>query len=347
MTSGKTALILGATGQDGAYMAHYLLEQGWTVYGSFRRGIAGKTWRLDELGIADKIKLVNIDVGEPYHLIDAFRSIRPDRIYHFAGESFVADSFDHPKTTLDVNSIGTLNVLEAMRSIAPKARLFFASSSEVFARNSSDQPVDESSEFRPSNPYGISKLTAQHLVRLFRESYDLYTSVGIMFNHEGPLRARNFVTRKITYNLTRLRMEGGAPMELGMFSAARDWGAAEDYICAMHAILELDAPEDFVFATGRLCSVHEFLSIAASEAGFEPIFENSGANELCYDGKSGLRLAQVSPRYFRPFDTAPLMGNASRLRERTGWKGSRPIEALAKEMVEADLDRWKKGLRNV
>jgi GDPmannose 4,6-dehydratase len=347
MTANKTALILGVTGQDGAHMAHFLLERGWIVYGGFRRGITGKTWRLDDLGITDKVRLTNIDIGEPYQLIEAFRNIHPDHIYHFAGESFVADSFNHPKVTLDVNAIGTLNVLEAMRATVSEARLFFASSSEVFGRNKTQEPLDEASELHPSNPYGISKLTAQHLVRLFRETYGLFTSIGILFNHEGPLRARSYVTRKITYNLTRLRMENGAPMELGQFNAARDWGSAKDYVQAMHSVLELDSPGDFVFATGRLTSIRGFLGIAAAAAGFEPTFENSGANEICYDRKGGMKLAQVSQRYFRPFDTPPLTGNASRLREKIGWSGSRPIESIAQEMIEADLHRWRKGIFNV
>ena len=347
MTADKTALILGVTGQDGAHMAHLLLQRGWVVYGGFRRGVTGKTWRLDELRITDKIRLINIDIGEPYQLIEAFRNVRPAHIYHFAGESFVADSFNHPKVTIDVNAIGTLNVLEAMRVAVPDTRLFFTSSSEVFGRNKTSLPLDEASECCPSNPYGISKLTAQHLVRLFRETYGLFTSIGIMFNHEGPLRARSYVTRKITYNLTRLRMEKGAPMELGQFNAARDWGAAEDYVQAMHAVLELDSPGDFVFATGRVTSIREFLGIAAAAAGFEPEFENHGANEMCYDRKSGMKLAQVSQRYFRPFDTPPLTGNAARLREKTGWSGARPIERIAEGMIEADIHRWEKGILNV
>ena len=347
MTANKTALILGVTGQDGAHMADLLLQQGWAVYGGFRRGVTGKTWRLDELGVTDRLRLTNIDVGEPYQLIEAFRNIRPARIFHFAGESFVADSFDHPKVTLDVNAIGTLNVLEAMRVAAPEARLFFASSSEVFGRNKTGSPLDEASECRPSNPYGISKLTAQHLVRLFRETYGLFACIGIMFNHEGPLRARSYVTRKITYNLTRLRMTRGAPMELGQFSAARDWGSAEDYVQGMQAMVELESPDDLVFATGRLTSIREFLRVAAAAAGFDPIFENSGSEELCCDRITGLKLAQVSQRYFRPFDTPPLVGNPSRLREKTGWSGSRSVERIAEDMIAADIHRWEQGIHNV
>lgn len=328
-------------------MAHLLLQRGWVVYGGFRRGVTGKTWRLDELNITDKVKLINVDIAELYQLMEAFRTICPSHIYHFAGESFVADSFDHPKVTIDVNAIGTLNVLEAMRAVAPDARLFFASSSEIFGRNKTEGPLDEASECRPSNPYGISKLTAQHLVRLFRDSYGLFTSNGIMFNHEGPLRARSFVTRKITYNLTRLRMTRGAPMELGQFSAARDWGSAEDYVEGVHAMMGLDCPGDYVLATGRVTSIREFLGVAASAAGFAPVFENNGAEEICYDRASGIRLAQVSPRYFRPFDTPPLIGNAALLRDHTGWSGSRSIERIAEGMIEADLHRWEKGILNV
>lgn len=343
----KKALILGATGQDGAHVAAHLVAAGWEVYGGFRRGSSSKVWRLEHLGIADKVRLVNINIDEPFNLIDTFKQIQPDHIYHFAGESFVADSFVHPVTTFEANSLGALYVLEAIRHTVPEVRLFFASSSEVFGNVIPDILLDETSVMRPSNPYGISKMTAQHMVRMYREAYGLNASVGILFNHEGPLRARSFVTRKITYNLARLKVQGGAPLELGQFNSARDWGAAEDYTRAMIDVLSLDQPDDFVFATGKLSSVREFLSAAAVAAGFDPVFEGQGKHEVCVHKPTGMQIAHVSERYFRPFDTSARAGDSSKLKNRIGWLGSRPIENIAVQMVQTDIDRWKKGITNV
>lgn len=347
MSTHKKALILGATGQDGAHLAQHLLADGWEVYGGFRRGSSNKVWRLEHLGLAGKIKLVNINIDEPFNLIDTFKQIQPDHIYHFAGESFVADSFVHPVTTFEANSLGVLYVLEAMRHTVPNARLFFASSSEVFGSAPEGALLNETSPMLPSNPYGISKMTAQHMVRMYRETYGLHASVGMLFNHEGPLRARSFVTRKITYNLARLKVHGGASIELGLFSSSRDWGSAEDYTRAMINVLNLDQPDDFIFATGKLTSVREFFLAAASAAGFDPVFEGQGKQEVCVDKSTGMQLAHVSERYFRPFDTSARAGDSAKLAQRTGWPGSRPISEIAIEMAQTDINRWKKGITNV
>lgn len=343
----KKALILGATGQDGAHIAAHLVKEGWEVYGGFRRGSANKVWRLEQLDLLGKVKLVNINVDEPYNLIEIFKQVMPDHIYHFAGESFVADSFIHPVTTLEANTLGTLHVLEAMRLTVPEARLFFASSSEVFGGVPQGVLLSESSPLIPINPYGISKMTAQHLVRMYRETYGLFAAAGILFNHESSLRARSFVTRKITYNLARLKIHGGAAVELGQFGAARDWGSAEDYTKAMTHVLALEEPDDFVFATGKLTSVRDFFSVAASAAGFDPVFEGSGVEEVCIDKTSGLPLAHVSERYFRPHDTSARAGDATKLKLRTGWQGSRDIAGIAQEMIQADINRREKGITNV
>lgn len=343
----RNALILGATGQDGAHAAAHLLAAGWNVFGGFRRGSGMKTWRMDDLGITSRVKLLNINIDEPFNLIDVFRTVQPSRILHFAGESFVADSFCHPRTTLEANTLGTLNVLEAMRLTVPEARLFFASSSEVFGPSADGSALHEGSPMRPTNPYGISKMASQHLVRMYRENYGLHASSGMLFNHEGPLRARSFVTRKITYNLARLAVAGGDPLELGGFSSARDWGAADDYTRVMLDVLDLPQSGDFVFATGVLTPVRRFLALAAEAAGFRPEFEGEGVDECCIDAASGRLLARVSPRYFRPFDTTARTGDATHLKTATGWSGSRPIDVLAGEMVQADLARWKEGRTNV
>ena len=292
---GKTTLILGVTGQDGAHLAADLLSRGWKVHGGFRRGHVTKLWRLEELGILGKLNLVNLNLHEPHQVIEIISQLQPSRLYHFAGESFIADSFQQPRSVIETNTLGTLNVLEAVRIFSPKTRLFFASSAEVFGTPSARDLLDEESPLRPSNPYGISKLSAQQLVGVYRERHGLHAVCGIMFNHEGPLRARNFVTRKITFHLARLRVDGGPPMQLGAFDAARDWGSAVDYSRAVPMTLELDTPRNFVFATGKETTVSDFLRLSAEAAGFSPAFEGEGLSIMCRDAKSGQTLAVVSP----------------------------------------------------
>ncbi len=343
----KVAFVTGVTGQDGAHIASRLLDDGWKVYGGFRRGSSKKTWRMDFLGITKRVQLVEYQLSEPQNLIEILKDIQPTEIYNLAGESFVADSFKYPGVTLEANTRGVLNMLEAMRIVSPDARLFCASSSEVFGHTNNSVPLDENSECRPSNPYGISKLAAQHFVRLYRERYGLYTCSGVLFNHESPLRGREYVTRKITFNIARMKVEGGPPIELGDLSAVRDWGAAADYVTAMRAMLALGKPQDLVVATGRLTTVRDFLKIAALAAGFEPSFIGEGTDERCIDKKTGMPLAVVSKKYFRAHDTRITVGNPTRIKSLTGWAGSRPLEKIVEEMVSVDIDRWKEGITNV
>ncbi len=343
----RTALILGVTGQDGALLAADLLRQGWRVCGGFRRGHASKLWRLDELGILGKIELNNINLHEPFQVIEAVSKVKPHHIYHLAGESFVADSYQQPRSVLETNVLGTLNVLESMRIAAPEAKLFFASTAEVFGTPQRGQLLDESSPRQPINPYGISKLTAQQLVGIYREQHKLHTVSGMMFNHEGPLRAHNFVTRKITYNLARLAAESGPPMQLGAMDSCRDWGAAEDYMSVLPTLLDKVPPQDYVFATGTKTSVQEFLRLAAEAAGFSPAFDGEGVDMICRDTKSKRTLATVSPQYFRPFDTPPLIGNPDRLKQATGFKGSRSVARLAEDLIKVDIHRRKIGALHV
>lgn len=343
----KVAFVTGVTGQDGAHLAANLLRDGWRVYGGFRRGSSNKTWRMEALGITDKVELVECQLNEPQQMIEIFQSIRPEHVYNLAGESFVADSFKYPGVTLEVNTHGVLNILDAARLISPESRLFFASSSEIFGCSGFIGACNESMPCRPSNPYGISKLAAQNFVSLYRQSYGLFACSGILFNHEGPLRGREFVTRKITFNIGRLKVRGGPPIQLGDLNAARDWGAADDYVEAMRAMLRQEEAEDMVIASGALTTVREFLRIAAVAAGFNPVFEGDGISEVCIDRLSGMRLAEVSERYFRPHDTPSLTGDPSLIESKTGWRRKVGIEQMVSEMVDADIDRWKKGMINV
>ncbi len=342
--SQRTALILGVTGQDGALLARKLLDEGWRVRGGFRRGENTKLWRLDELGIRSKVELINLNLHEPFQVVESITTARPDHIYHFAAESFVADSYNQPRSVMETNVLGTLNVLESMRLMAPEAKLFFASSSEVFGTPVEGQLLDEASPHRPINPYAISKLSAQQLVGTYRDRHKIHAVCGMMFNHESPYRARNFVTRKITYHLARLKAEGGAPVQLGSLDSCRDWGSAVDYVSAMPAALDFAPPQDYCFATGQKTAVKDFLRLAAEAAGFKPEFEGAGLEAICRDATSGTVLATVAAQYFRPFDTPPLIGNPARLKSATGFKGSR---AVAEEMVKSDIDRRKNGMTHV
>ena len=343
----KTALILGVTGQDGAHIASHLLNQSYSVYGGFRRGSNTKTWRLEHLDILNQIKLVNINIDEPNHLIETIQEIKPDYIFHLAGESFVADSFAHPLTTIKANINGTVNILEAIRIVSKDTRIFFASSSEVFGNTEKGVLLNEESSLLPSNPYAISKMSAQHLVKMYRDRYGLFASIGILFNHEGPLRTRSFVTRKITYNMARLATQGGEPFELGSFDSCRDWGSAEDFTKAMILTLSSGKGDDFVFATGKLTSVRSFLKMSAEYAGFSPSFEGEGISEVCVDSRTGQKIAYLSESYFRPFDTSARLGDSSKLKKTTGWLGSRPVEKIINEMTQIDIERWEKGMTNV
>jgi len=343
----KIAFITGISGQDGSLLARHLLEKGWLVYGGRRRGSANTNWRMDFLGITKKINFVEYQLNEPQNIISILKDLQPDNIYHLAGESFVADSFNYPGVTLDANTHGTINMLDAIKLVSPKSKLFYAASSEIFGSQEKLTKLNESSKLSPSNPYGISKLAALHFVRLYREHYGLNVCSGILFNHESSIRGRSFVTRKITFNMARLKVAGGEAFELGNLNSARDWGSADEYVEAMHKILDLNQYEDFVIASGRLTEVREVVKIAALSAGFEPIFEGSGVNEVCLDNGTGKILVKVSPRYFRPQDTQPMLGDSSKIFNKCGWVSSKPIEALITEMAEADVLRWQRGNTNV
>lgn len=302
---------------------------------------------MEALGIASKVELVECQLSEPQHMIEIFQTIRPDHVYNLAGDSFVADSFKYPGVSLEVNTHGALNILDAARLVLPETRLFFASSSEIFGGSNFTDACNESTPCYPSNPYGISKLAAQNFVRLYRECHGLFACSGILFNHEGPLRGREFVTRKITFNIARLRVQGGLPLEMGNMNAARDWGAADDYVKAMHAMLEQEEAKDMVIASGSLTTVRDFLQMAAWSAEFDPVFEGEGIDEVCIDRKSGMRLAKVSERYFRPHDTPPRVGDPSLIQSETGWRRKVELEQMISEMVYTDINRWEKGMTSV
>jgi len=340
------AFITGVTGQDGAHLANLLLVKGYTVYGGYRRG-TNKTWRLDYLGITQKIRLVEFQLNEPQSILAILQEIKPNEVYHLAAESFVADSFKYPNMILEANTHATCNILEAIRATSPDTRMFFASSSEIFGHDTHGELLDESSTRYPTNPYAISKLSADYFIKMYREKYGLFACSGILFNHEGPLRGGQFVSRKITHNIARLKLKNGEPITLGNLNASRDWGAAIDYVKAMWLMLVADDPKDFVIATGELSTVRDFLKLSALEVGFDPVFEGEGENELCIDNSTGMKIAKVSKLYFRPFDTLPLAGNPLKIESDLGWKRTVNFERLISVMVKADIDRCNKGILDI
>ena len=342
--SKPVALVTGVTGQDGAYLADLLLRRGYDVYGGFRRGATNKIWRLDYLGITKNVKLLEFQLNEPLNLTDILQKIQPDEIYHLAGESMVSDSFKYPSVTLNANANGTLNMLEAVRIISPKSKIFFASSSEIFGSNNFENLLTEHSPLQPGNPYAISKLTADFFIKMYRDKYNIFACSGILFNHESPLRGLQFVTRKITSNIAKLKMNDmSLPIELGDLSASRDWGSAIDYVMAMKLMLEQDEPKDFIIATGMLSSVRECLRLSALNAGFDPLFEGHGLEEICVDSVSGRVIAKVVGRYFRESDTPPLAGNPAKIELETGWVRTKNFQQLLQEMLVADISRLKIG----
>ena len=340
----KKNLIVGVTGQDGSLLANNLLEKGEKVIGTFRRGSdygsKDKLWRLKELGINSQIIFEQLEINDPYYIQKIILKHKPDFIYHLAGYSFVGDSFESPISTISTNVNSTLYLLETLRQFNLKIPTFFSSSSEIF--DTTDiLDKNESSKMSPKNPYGISKLAVFHLTKMYREVYKLPVSTGIFFNHESPYRSRNFVTRKISYNMARLSVFGGEPFALGNIYMERDWSSASDFINGMILINQKNKSDDYVFSSGKLTSVKTLVSLAASEAGFDPVFEGDGLNEKCLDRETGKILMNIDKKYYRENDTIGMKGDPSKLRNTLYWTNQSSIQDEIKKMVIRDLERIK------
>lgn len=336
----KKAIITGITGQDGAYLSKFLLEKGYTVYGTQRRLSSQNHWRIEELAINknENFKIVDFDLTDPNCAIRLIDKIEPDEIYNLAAQSFVGVSFDEPYTTSAITGLGVLNWLEAIRIINRKIKFYQASTSELFGKVQ-EIPQTEKTPFYPRSPYGVAKLYAHWMTINYRESYDLFATCGILFNHESPLRGLEFVTRKITHAVALIKNNQLNYLELGNLDAKRDWGYAEDYVKGMWKMLQADEPDTYILATNRTTSVREFVKMAFKAAGFELIFEGKGLNEIGKDAKSGKTLVKVSKKYFRPAEVDLLIGNAKKAEEKLGWKPQVTLETLCKMMVERDIER--------
>jgi GDPmannose 4,6-dehydratase len=341
----KTAIVTGVTGQDGAYLVKLLLSRGYKVFGSYRRTSSVDFWRLHEVGISEKsenFELVEHDLTDLASTIRLINRSGPSEIYNLAAQSFVGVSFDQPNTTAQITGVGALNILEAIRHTDKKIKFYQASTSEMFGLVQ-ETPQDEGTSFYPRSPYGVAKLFAHWMTINYRESYGIFAASGILFNHESPLRGKEFVTRKITDAAARILMGSDEILRLGNLDAQRDWGFAEEYVEGMWRMLQADDPDTFVLATNKTTTVREFVRMAFAAAGIEVTFSGVGVNEIGTDKKSGRIIVEVSPQYFRPAEVDLLLGDASKAKRLLGWEPKTSVAQLCQMMVEADIDRQKRG----
>jgi GDPmannose 4,6-dehydratase len=344
----KTALITGVTGQDGAYLAEFLLGKGYDVHGVKRRASSFNTDRIDHLYQDPHEKNVRLklhygDLTDSTNLIRIVQEVQPDEIYNLAAQSHVAVSFETPEYTANADAVGTLRVLEAIRilGLEKKTRFYQASTSEMFGKVQ-EIPQRETTPFYPRSPYGAAKVYAYWITVNYREAYGLYACNGILFNHESPLRGETFVSRKITRALTRIHVGLQENLHLGNLDSKRDWGHARDYIKAQWLMLQQTTADDFVIATGQQHSVRDFVSVAGSLLDMRIEWKGAGVNEIGIDSKTGRAVVHVDPRYFRPTEVETLLGDPSKAREKLGWSAEVSFNQLVAEMVAADLDEAKR-----
>ena len=336
----KKALITGITGQDGYYITKLLLEKGYEIHGIVRRNSQNSLGNLEYLPEKDKGKIIIHwgDITDNLFIDNVMRSVQPDEVYHLAAQSFVGFSFENPKFTYDVNIGGTLNMVNALKEHSPSSRFYFAATSELYGKVQ-EIPQRETTPFYPRSPYGVSKLAGFWTVKNYRESYDLFMSNGILFNHESPMRGPEFVTRKITLAVARIYHNLQESLELGNLSAKRDWGFAGDYVYGMWKMLQHSKPDDFVLATNETHTVREFVEGAFKVVGISIEWEGEGVNEIGRDANSGKILVKVNPKYFRPCEVDLLIGDYSKAKKELNWEPKTKFEELIKIMVEEDLKR--------
>jgi GDPmannose 4,6-dehydratase len=340
----KVAVVTGITGQDGAYLAQLLLSKGYRVYGTYRRTSSVNFWRIEELGIDGHpdLHLVEFDLTDLSSAIRLLELSKPQEVYNLAAQSFVGVSFDQPITTAEITGIGPVNLLEAIRIVNPQIRFYQASTSEMFGKVQA-VPQVEDTPFYPRSPYGVAKLYAHWMTINYRESYGIFASSGILFNHESPLRGREFVTRKITDTLAKIHLGLAEVLELGNLDAKRDWGFAKDYVEGMWRILQADEPDTFVLATNRTETVRDFVSMAAKAANLNLVWQGSGEQEIGMDQESGKVIVRINPQYYRPAEVELLIGNPAKAKEVLAWEPKTNLESLCQMMVEADIRRNQQG----
>ena len=339
----KKAIITGVGGQDGAYLARYLIDIGYEVYGGYRRAVSPNFWRLNELGLLNEpnFHLVEFELTDPFNILSAVNEIRPEEIYNLAAQSFVGVSFKEPFHTASATGIGALNILEAIKTVDKSIKFYQASTSEMFGKVQA-VPQSETTPFYPRSPYGVAKLYAHFITVNYQESYDIFASSGILFNHESPLRGLEFVTRKITNTAAKIALKKAKTLELGNLDAKRDWGYAKEYVEGMHAMLQAPAPDTFVLATGVTTTVRDFvkLSFEALDIGIK--FEGEGINEVGLNDKGDV-IVKINPAFFRPAEVDLLIGDASKAKQKLGWSAKTDLKELCDMMIKADLRRIEAG----
>jgi len=340
----KSAVITGITGQDGAYLTQLLLDKGYKVFGTFRRTSSVNFWRIEELGIQNhpNLNLVEYDLTDLSSSIRLLQTSGATEVYNLAAQSFVGVSFEQPLTTGEITGIGAANLLEAIRIVNPKIRFYQASTSEMFGKVQAI-PQIESTPFYPRSPYGVAKLYAHWMTVNYRESYGIFGCSGILFNHESPLRGREFVTRKITDSVAKIKLGKLDVLELGNMDAKRDWGFAKEYVEGMWRMLQVDEPDTYVLATNRTETVRDFVTMAFKAVGIAIEFKGSTEQEIGVDVASGKTLVRVNPKFYRPAEVELLIGNPAKAKEKLGWVPKTTLEELCQMMVEADLRRNEAG----
>lgn len=339
----KRALITGITGQDGSYLSELLLEKGYEVYGIMRRKSVVDYGNVNHL--KDKIHLIYADMTDVISLISALRISQADEVYNLAAQSFVATSWDQPIVTAEINAVGVTNMLEAIRVVNPKARFYQASTSEMFGLVQ-ETPQKETTPFYPRSPYGVAKLYGHWITKNYRESYNLYACSGILFNHESERRGKEFVTRKITDAVARIKLGIQDRIELGNMDSKRDWGHSKDYVRAMWLMLQQETADDYVIATNETRTVREFVEIAFAHVGIEILWKGTGVEEVGIDNVTGREIVRINPKFFRPAEVEVLLGNPEKAESALGWSREIPFAQLVERMVRNDLNLVEKELKH-
>ena len=330
----KKALITGITGQDGSYLAELLLSKGYSVFGLYRRKSTLDYGNANHL--INQVTMIEGDLTDQPSLVNAIKLSQPDEVYNLAAQSFVGASFTQPICTAEIDALGVVNLLEAIRTIKPEAKFYQASTSELYG-GMTDKPCDENTPFYPRSPYGVAKLYAHWITKNYRESYGMFACAGILFNHESERRGKEFVTRKITSTVAAIKRGEVSHIELGNLSSKRDWGHAQDYVNAMWLMLQQDKADEFVIATGETWTVREFAGHAFRYAGYDIRFEGEGINEVGIDNQSGKTLLKINPEFFRPAEVDVLLGNPDKAKRVLGWKLDVSFDDLVRRMTKNDL----------
>ena len=340
MKNTKTALITGITGQDGSYLAKFLLDKNYTVYGTVRRGASEKFSRLEFLEIKDKVKFIDFDLLELSNIQQVVKEINPDEIYNLAAQSFVPTSFSLPILTSDINALGVVRLLDTILNVNKNIRFYQASTSEMFGKVQ-EVPQNELTRFYPRSPYGVSKLFSHYMTINYRESYDLFACSGILFNHESPLRGNEFVTKKIVSSLAKIKQGKEECLYLGNIEAQRDWGHAKDYVEAMWLMLNSDVPEDYVVSSGKTTSVREFIEKTLDRLGFEYEWTGEGINNTLIDKRENKEIIKIDKRLYRPAEVDLLIGDSSKIIDKLKWSPNYNLNTLIDDMVDFEINNSK------